>query len=86
MRVYLLRPVLVLLTLAMLVVSLFQVAGRLMFSVLDELELAVNQYLSEQRIKVTGLTGDWHLLNPVIRIDRIELPAGVDIEIKIQAG
>ena len=77
MRVYLLRPVLVLLTLAMLVVSLFQVAGRLMFSVLDELELAVNQSLSEQRIKVTGLTGDWHLLNPVIRIDRIELPAGM---------
>ena len=71
-----LRPLLVFLTLAMLVVALFQISGRLMFSLLDELELTANQWLSAQQIRLSGLTGDWRGLNPVLRIDRIDLPGG----------
>jgi uncharacterized protein YhdP len=71
-----LRPLFVLLTLAMLVVALFQVSGRLMFAVLDELELGVNQWLSDQRIVLTGLEGDWRGINPVVRVRRVDLPAG----------
>lgn len=63
-------------TLGALVVALFQVAGRVSFSFLDELELPVNQLLSARGIQVSGLSGDWRLLNPVIRMERIELPAG----------
>ena len=71
-----LRPVLVVLTLGMLVVALFQSVGRLGVLVLDDLELAANQWLSAQQIRVSGLEGSWRLLNPVVMIDRIDLPAG----------
>ncbi len=71
-----LRPLLVILTLAMLVVALFQISGRLLFSLLDELELTANQWLSAQQIRLHGLSGDWRGLNPVLRIDRIDLPGG----------
>ncbi len=70
------RPLFVFLTLAMIVLAFFQVSGRLLFAVLDELEVAVNQWLSPQQILISGLDGDWRQINPVIRIDSIELPAG----------
>ena len=60
----------------MLVVALFQVSGRLLFQLLDELELPANQWLSGQQIKLTGLHGGWRGLNPVVRIDRIDFPSG----------
>jgi len=60
----------------MLVVALFQSVGRLGVLVLDDLELAANQWLSAQQIRVSGLEGSWRLLNPVVMIDRIDLPAG----------
>jgi uncharacterized protein (TIGR02099 family) len=72
----LLRPLFVLLTLAMLVVASFQLAGRIMFASLDELEPGINQYLAAQQMSVSGLAGDWRLINPIVTIDRIELPAG----------
>lgn len=71
-----LRPLLVVLTLGMLVVALFQIVGRLGFMVLDDLELAANQWLSGQQIRVTGLQGSWRFLNPVLMIDRVDMPAG----------
>ncbi|MEQ8857320.1 MAG: AsmA-like C-terminal region-containing protein [Pseudomonadales bacterium] len=71
-----LRPLLVILTLGMLLVALFQVAGRVTFTLLDDLELAVNQLLSVGGIRVTGLSGDWRMLNPVLRAERVDVPAG----------
>jgi uncharacterized protein YhdP len=71
-----LRPLLVVLTLIMLSVALVQGVGRLGFAVLDELELAVNQWLSAQHVRVIGLSGSWRLLNPVIHVDEVEFPAG----------
>lgn len=71
-----LRPLLVLLTLGMLVVALFQVTGRITFVLLDDLELAVNQVLSTRGIRVSGLSGDWRMLNPIVRATRVDLPAG----------
>ena len=65
-----------LLTLGMLVVALFQVTGRITFALLDDLELAVNQVLSARGMRVTGLSGDWRMLNPILRVDRLDLPAG----------
>ena len=71
-----LRPLLVLLTLGMLVFAVLQMSGRLVFSLLDDLELTANQWLSAQQIQLTGLQGSWRGLNPVVRIDQIDLPAG----------
>jgi uncharacterized protein YhdP len=79
-----LRPLLVVLTLAMLVIALFQSAGRLGFMLLDEGELAINQWLSGQRLQVTGLEGSWRLLNPVVRVDRVDLPAGYLADVAIE--
>jgi uncharacterized protein (TIGR02099 family) len=67
---------LVILTLGMLVVALFQVTGRIAVALLDDLELAVNQVLSERGVRVSGLRGDWRMLNPVVHIEQLTLPAG----------
>jgi uncharacterized protein (TIGR02099 family) len=71
-----LRPLLVVLTLGALVVALFQVSGRAAFMVLDRLEPVVNQLLADRGIRVTGLSGDWRMLNPIIHADRVDVPAG----------
>jgi uncharacterized protein YhdP len=71
-----LRPFLVVLTLAMLFVALVQSTGRLGFMILSDLELAANQWLSGQRVRVAGLEGSWRYLNPVVRVERVDFPAG----------
>lgn len=85
-----LRPLLVVLTLGMLVIALFQVGGRIAVALLDDLEPGVNQLLSVREIRVTGLSGDWRMLNPILRADRVEYPAGhldgVVIEIDMVAS
>ena len=70
------RPLFVFMTLAMIVLAFFQVSGRLLFSVLDELEMAINQWLAPQQILISGLEGDWRQINPVVRINSIEMPGG----------
>jgi len=70
------RPLLVLVTLAAIVMAFFQVTGRLFFAVLDDMEVGINQWLLPQKILVSGLEGDWRLINPVIRIESIAMPAG----------
>ncbi len=72
----LLRPLLVILTLGMLVVALFQVAGRVAAALLDGAEPVVNRLLAPRGIHISGLEGDWRMLNPVLRLDRVELRAG----------
>lgn len=82
---FILRPLLILLTLMMLVVALLQSAGRVTFMFLDELEEPANQWLSARQIQVTGLRGDWHLLNPVVYVDRLEFPGGHVAAVRIEA-
>jgi len=79
-----LRPFLVVLTLGMLVVALFQSVGRLGFMMLDDLELAANQWLSGQQIRVTGLEGSWRFLDPVVMVDRIDMPAGYLTDVVVE--
>lgn len=71
-----LRPLFVLLTLAMLVAAFFQVSGRLLFALLDELEIGINQWLAPQGVVLHGLEGDWRRIDPVVRVARVTLPAG----------
>ena len=84
---FVLRFILVLLTLGTLVVALFQSVGRVSFLVLDRLEPAINELYDGQRIRVSGLRGDWRVLNPVVRIERLELPGGFlsDVEVELDA-
>ncbi len=84
---FVLRFILVLLTLGTLVVALFQSVGRVGFLLLDRLEPAVNELFAAQRIQVSGLQGDWRALNPVVRIERLDLPAGfiADVEVELDA-
>ncbi|NIP13593.1 MAG: hypothetical protein GWM88_02150 [Pseudomonadales bacterium] len=79
-----LRPFLVVLTLAMLFVALVQSTGRLGFMILSDLELAANQWLSGQRVRVSGLEGSWRYLNPVVRVDHVEFPAGYLHEVLVE--
>ncbi|MFW6093415.1 MAG: YhdP family protein [Pseudomonadota bacterium] len=72
----LLRPLLVLLTLGALVVASFEVVGRVTFVLLEQFEPAINRYLAARDVRLHGLSGDWRRLNPVVHVDRVELPAG----------
>jgi uncharacterized protein YhdP len=69
----------------MLGVALVQCVGRLGVAVLDDLELALNQSLSAERIRVTGLSGSWRLLNPIVSAAQIDFPAGqlADVTVEI---
>jgi uncharacterized protein YhdP len=71
-----LRPLLSFLVLAALVFALLQGAGRIVFAFLDRLEVVVNQVLSARDMSVAGLEGSWRGFNPIVRVARIELPAG----------
>jgi len=75
------RPLFVFVTLAMIVLAFFQVSGRLLFTVLEDLETGINEWLSPQQIVISGLEGHWWQINPVVRIDSIELLRAVLQEI-----
>lgn len=64
------------LTLGSLLVAAVQVAGRVVFNVLDDFEAPLNRVLAGRDMQVSGLSGDWRMLNPVLRIERLQLPAG----------
>ena len=72
------------LTLTMLSVALVQSVGRLGVAVLDELELAMNQWLSAQQVRVTGLSGSWRLTNPVINLEQVDFPAGQVTDVTVE--
>lgn len=63
------------LALLLLIAAVLQGGGRLGMWLLDDFEGAVNAYLGEQT-QVKGLAGGWAGLNPVVRIRRVEAPAG----------
>ncbi|MFM7119293.1 MAG: hypothetical protein ACKOZX_03420 [Gammaproteobacteria bacterium] len=71
-----LRPVLSFVVLVALAIAVLQIFGRGAFALLGYAEPAVNQLLAERRIAVRGLAGAWRGLNPVLRIDRVVMPAG----------
>jgi len=72
----LLRPLLSFIVLAALVIALLQGAGRVAFALLSHLEVAANQMLAGRQVRIIGLTGGWRGFNPVVRLERLELPAG----------
>lgn len=77
---------LVILTLGLIVVALFQVTGRVAMHFLADLEVAANQLLAARNMQVTGLRGDWRMLNPVLRADRLDLPAGHVSDVVLEVG
>lgn len=78
------RPVLVVLALGALVVALAQVSGRILVAGLDDLEPAVNSYLGDRGLRLTGLQGGWAGLNPVLRAERVEFPGGFVRELVLE--
>ncbi|MCZ6641852.1 MAG: DUF3971 domain-containing protein, partial [Gammaproteobacteria bacterium] len=84
MQRLILRPLLIILTLAMLMVALFQSVGRLTFLVLDDLETTANQWLSGIQVELSGLEGRWRMLNPVVMIDRVDLATGYVADVVVE--
>lgn len=78
------RPLFVFLTLAMIVLACFQLSGRVLFALLGELEASANQWLAPQQVHISGLEGDWRQINPVVRIDTIDLPAGRLSDVRVE--
>ncbi|MCP5179420.1 MAG: hypothetical protein H6994_06030 [Pseudomonadales bacterium] len=60
----------------LILLAVVQVSGRVFMHFLDDLEPRINALLRPQQIRVEGLRGGWSLLNPVVRVDRLILPAG----------
>ncbi len=75
MRRLLANPLVGYLVLLLLIAAVLQSAGRMAMSLLDEFEEAVNAYLGEQ-VSITGLSGGWRGVNPVVRMDRLQTPTG----------
>src|SRR5262245_1574056 len=70
------RPLLSFVVLAALVFALLQGTGRIVFALLDRLEVVVNQVLATRDITVDGLAGSWRGFNPIVRVAHVALPAG----------
>src|SRR5690606_8153999 len=61
--------------------------GRVTVGLLDEMQPALNRVLAGRGIVLHGLSGDWRMLNPIVRVERIDLPAGhlEGVELEIDA-
>ena len=70
------RPLLVFITFLLLVFALMQTLGRVAMWGIDGFQGPINALLEDQQIVLSGLTGDWQRLNPVLRINEVRLPAG----------
>ena len=66
-----------------LAAAALQSLGRLGAWLLDDFEGALNAYLGEG-VTVSGLRGDWQGFNPVVRVARIDLPAGFMEQVLIE--
>jgi len=74
---YLFRPAFVFFTFALVVVAIFQASGRLSVYIAHVFETEINAVLGTLELDARGVRGDWRGLNPVLRVRRLEFPAGV---------
>jgi uncharacterized protein YhdP len=79
-----LRPLLGFIVLAALVIAALQGVGRVTFGLLVHLEGTANHLLASRQIRLMGLEGGWRGFNPVLRVARVEVPAGYFEDLHIE--
>ena len=82
-RRWLAHPLARFLAVLALAAAALQSLGRIGAWLLDDFEGALNAYLGDS-VTVSGLRGGWQGFNPVVRADRIELPAGFMEQVLIE--
>ncbi len=70
------RPVFAFLTFLTVLLALVTLLGRGGMLVLDRFEPQINRGLDRFGLEVGGLSGGWHRLNPVIRLDSLRFDGG----------
>ncbi|MCX7065293.1 MAG: hypothetical protein NT024_12190, partial [Proteobacteria bacterium] len=71
-----LRPLLLLLIALTVLLAIVTTSGRALVAWLPQLESYINTILIARGVELVGLRGGWHLLNPVIRVDRLRFAGG----------
>ncbi|XOV84275.1 MAG: YhdP family protein [bacterium] len=71
-----LRPLLVFITFALVLMAILQAGGRFTMAVVHVFEDELNAILASQNISVAGLRGSWRGLNPRVSVESVVFPAG----------
>jgi uncharacterized protein (TIGR02099 family) len=79
------RPLFALLTFLTVLLALVTLLGRGGMLVLDRFEPQINRGLDRFGLEVGGLSGSWHRLNPVVRLDSLRFDGGSvrDLELEV---
>ncbi len=72
----LLRPLLALLTFLTVLLALTTLVGRASMAVLHRFEAQINLVAAHYGAEVGGLRGEWHYLNPILRMDSARFAGG----------
>ncbi|MGA1371569.1 MAG: YhdP family protein [Pseudomonadales bacterium] len=72
----LLRPLLSFIVLVVLAIAVLEVFGRAAVALLPHAEPMLNLLLSPRGVQLRGVEGEWRHLNPVLKVQRVELNAG----------
>ena len=72
------------LTYLMLAVALLQMVGRLFIWNIEILEPQINSWLAESGVKVHGLQGRWSMLDPVLKIERLEIDGATLEQVEVE--
>ncbi len=73
---YVVRPVFVFVTFALVLFAITQASGRFTMQSLSVFEDELNALLATVQIELRGLQGGWRGFNPVVELDALTFPAG----------
>ncbi|HTK98161.1 MAG TPA: AsmA-like C-terminal region-containing protein [Pseudomonadales bacterium] len=71
-----LRPLSLMLIAVTVLLAVVTATGRVLVAWLPQLEPRLNTYLAPSGVEVMGLTGRWHLLNPVVHVNQLRFRGG----------
>src|SRR4029450_5696890 len=72
-----LRPLSLVLIAATVLLAVVTVTGRVLVAWLPQFEPRLNTALAQSGVEISGLTARWHLLNPVVHVDRLQFRGGL---------
>jgi uncharacterized protein YhdP len=82
---FVVRPLFIFSTFVLILFAIAQASGRLTLGIAHLFVDELNRVLAVRDIRLEGLKGDWLGLNPIVRIERADFPAGVlrDVELEL---
>jgi uncharacterized protein (TIGR02099 family) len=79
-----LRPLWLLLVAVTVLLAVVTMTGRVLVAWLPQLEPRVNALLVGRGIEIEGLRGHWHVLNPVVHVERLTFGGGRASDVTVE--